>query len=322
MKTKKNIKKARKNKFSENLEKFNIVILALSLIFYLYTISYVFYTIIAPIIGREIGLEALGVIFTGAAAIALNALLITGLVVQAWYERKNHILSLSTKKLLVISIILPILGAALYSITGALYNRVDNYRAAQTEKEFNAEHVKLKDDRYRTLGDEKFLKSFKPNVYLPKWENENAVEVADKSLQYHLEYRPGHKKDKNEYDDVEGLEYFRFLIRENDSSLRKFVNPPYNCDIDGIIPPISRQPKSIPCVYIGRANNGSVIYGQDDWMNSKLDRYAVIFFDSKSPHLIKQSGDSEMKKGGELQQLINWQKDFRKFDKNGLLLED
>ncbi|HMS23933.1 MAG TPA: hypothetical protein PKB09_03945 [Candidatus Saccharibacteria bacterium] len=323
MKTKHKVaRNARKTRFSENLEKINLVLISLSLVFYLYTFGYGLYSILAPSLGRQVGLEGLIVIFTGGAALFFNVLLLIGLVVQVAYDTKNHRLAKTTKRLLVVAIILPFLGAALLLGENYLAIKQDNYMAAKNEKLFNDEHIMLKDGRFRSKADDKFLKSFKPNVYLPKWENENAVSIIGKDLEYFIEYNPN-KTRSGDYDyDNSDNEHYYFLIKANNSSLKKFVNPPYNCDIDGVIPPSSRQPRSVPCIEIGMAINGSVIYGQDNWMGTENAHYAVIFFDNKSPHLIRQTGGSEKIKGGELQQLIDWQRDFRKFDKNGLLLVD
>ena len=174
-----------------------------------------------------------------------------------------------------------------------------------------------------------YINSVSANVYMPKWKNGREVDintVANKTLAYYLQYAPRqsdnvHRSGEDDYNDTlpNSPEYFKIYIRKSDEEIKKYINPPYNCDVESAIiyaqdKNTKRQPASIPCVVLANNIQGTPIYGQNNWQNNYLNKYAFTVFDGDSLHLISQYGNVEDQIGGELVQFLEWQKDFRRID--------
>lgn len=266
------------------------------------------------------GLETLLAVSPYTAAIVLNWTLITVSIVQlAMVLLKRSRLNLET----LIVMILPMLMLLGVYVGIPAKEKYDSKRAYQ---QYVAQMVYI-GGHWRSKSEDTYIKLVPATIYMPKWKNPSEVHIDtswNKTFNYDMRYAPG-EKDNIFHDganDSSQAEYFDVYIHAYDASMKRFVNFPKNCDVEGAIKFATTQPdikpSNVPCVALGLNRQGSKIYGDDDWMIStpqdlkEPSKYAATIFDTDSIHLVRQLGSSETRAGGELAQLLAWQKDLIK----------
>lgn len=170
-----------------------------------------------------------------------------------------------------------------------------------------------------------FYNNFPADVYMPEWKTGSAVnKVSDRAVKYRLEYAPLQPNNDYKAGDESPLnnpEYFTVYVTYPDDEIKKFLDPPKNCDIENAIKLLQGAATSImqvyPCTIIGTNSLGNPIYGDTGWksLNASPDKkYAFTMYSENNIHIFEQSGDAENVSGGELSQLQAWQGIYRKFD--------
>lgn len=261
------------------------------------------------------GWDQLIAIFPLTGAYAFNALLIVCSIVQ-------FILIITRQDRLTRQTVIVMLLPPLIAISQVAWQQYDKWQYTRQWKA-NSTFV---GGRYRPNDKDRYIRSVSATVYLPKWKNGGEVNIQtgwNKTLGYDLKYAPN--QPDNVYRDGEDAysdslpnspEHFDVYVHSFEGLIKQYVNPPYNCDIPAAIAFAKdmnalSKPDSVPCMVIGTNVQGAPIYGQDSWQNTNDRKYAVTIFDGNSLHLISQFGTAEKDIGGELAQLLTWQKDFR-----------